>query len=498
MFDPYHKWLGIPTGKRPPTHYQLLAISEGEEDREVIEAATVRQSAYVRNFQKGPNAEEATKLLAEISEARATLTDPARRKEYDGRLAAQRPQPKPVAAAPRAAVAVPAQAVAARLAPPKPPSPKGLKGRKSSSAISVAAVVGIIGVVAIATGIGVYFATRPKNDDLVAAVEKKPDQKNVSTEKENSKPAQESEKPANVGAAAKVERPPQKHNEPKFGPPPGFGQPPPGFGQPPPGFGQPPKGFGPPPGLFKGPQGGMGQPNVGQPGGNVPDPNPNGNQGKKKDDGTVPPKLAAEGIDGLIEMLNGRSFWEVDKAAKQLITTKIDAKRRDDVAKALNSIIETENHFSDAVYDAVAVWWNDETVRVIADKLNSRPFVSNGAIKAAGKMKNPKLALPLCVLLENFFSWEEATRALQQMGPACESNVLLLLNKHRDPKMKIQACKILADAGTEKSLPSLRRAAGEKNTSLAARAAIQQITERTKEKADDGDEEPKGKSSSKK
>ena len=27
VFDSYHKWLGIPEGHRPPTHYQLLGIS---------------------------------------------------------------------------------------------------------------------------------------------------------------------------------------------------------------------------------------------------------------------------------------------------------------------------------------------------------------------------------------------------------------------------------------------------------------------------------------
>ena len=37
MFDPYHKWLGIPKDQRPPTHYQLLGISPTEQDREVIE-----------------------------------------------------------------------------------------------------------------------------------------------------------------------------------------------------------------------------------------------------------------------------------------------------------------------------------------------------------------------------------------------------------------------------------------------------------------------------
>ena len=31
-FDPYRKWLGIPAGSRPPSHYQVLGIDPGERD----------------------------------------------------------------------------------------------------------------------------------------------------------------------------------------------------------------------------------------------------------------------------------------------------------------------------------------------------------------------------------------------------------------------------------------------------------------------------------
>ncbi|MEX2558897.1 MAG: hypothetical protein WD403_03235 [Pirellulales bacterium] len=86
MFDPYRKWLGIPQDSRPPTHYQLLGISPDENDREVIHAAVVRQSAYVRNFQGGQYAEEATRILNEIAAAQLCLLNPARRAEYDAAL----------------------------------------------------------------------------------------------------------------------------------------------------------------------------------------------------------------------------------------------------------------------------------------------------------------------------------------------------------------------------------------------------------------------------
>ena len=89
MFDAYHKWLGIPPGAeaRPPTHYQLLGIARDERDAEVIESAAIRQMAYVRNFQSGAHAKECARILGELSQARLTLRDPAKRAEYDATLA---------------------------------------------------------------------------------------------------------------------------------------------------------------------------------------------------------------------------------------------------------------------------------------------------------------------------------------------------------------------------------------------------------------------------
>ena len=87
MFDAYHKWLGIPKDQRPPTHYQLLGIAAGETDTEVIEEAAVRQTAHVRTYQIGPHAVECTRLLNEISHAKLTLLNPAKRRSYDEQLA---------------------------------------------------------------------------------------------------------------------------------------------------------------------------------------------------------------------------------------------------------------------------------------------------------------------------------------------------------------------------------------------------------------------------
>ncbi len=111
MFDPYRKWLGIPETDRPPTHYQLLGIAPHERDREVIEGASLRQSAYVRNFQKGAHGEHATRLLNEISAARVCLLDPAKARNT---MLACRPRlrrPSPMRSRP--AASLPARARAA-------------------------------------------------------------------------------------------------------------------------------------------------------------------------------------------------------------------------------------------------------------------------------------------------------------------------------------------------------------------------------------------------
>jgi hypothetical protein len=110
MFDPYHKWLGIPRGQRPPTYYQLLGIAPDEDDPEVIAEAALRQTSHVRTYQTGPHARECVELLNEIGRARTTLLDPARRKVYDASLgqgqAAEKSCPVPVSATEEAAAPI--------------------------------------------------------------------------------------------------------------------------------------------------------------------------------------------------------------------------------------------------------------------------------------------------------------------------------------------------------------------------------------------------------
>lgn len=109
MFDPYRKWLGISEANRPPTHYQLLAIEPTETDPDVIRAAVTQRSAYVRNFQAGKHADDATRLLNEIAAAEACLTNKEKRAAYDAELRAKAPNAR--VGAPPAPLAPPASSL---------------------------------------------------------------------------------------------------------------------------------------------------------------------------------------------------------------------------------------------------------------------------------------------------------------------------------------------------------------------------------------------------
>jgi hypothetical protein len=87
VFDPYHKWLGIPRNQRPPTHYQLLGISPDETDPDVIKESALRQTSHVRIYQTGAHGAECTQVLNEIAQARAVVLNPTARTQYDAQLA---------------------------------------------------------------------------------------------------------------------------------------------------------------------------------------------------------------------------------------------------------------------------------------------------------------------------------------------------------------------------------------------------------------------------
>ncbi|MFP6669903.1 MAG: hypothetical protein VB857_00690 [Pirellulaceae bacterium] len=135
QFDPYRKWLGIPSQDQPPNHYQLLGIPALENDPDVIENAANRQMAHVRTFQTGKHSKVSQQILNELSAAKRCLLISEKKADYDAKLKDQLTPASTGAPAGQAALP-PSPAVQQSPPPPSEPTsdPVQVRSRRSSAA----------------------------------------------------------------------------------------------------------------------------------------------------------------------------------------------------------------------------------------------------------------------------------------------------------------------------------------------------------------------------
>lgn len=91
--DVYREWLKIQTPDRPPDLYTLLGLNRFEDDRAVIQKNYRQRSTHVRKYATGKFSKESQDLLDELARAMLTLTDPARKSEYDRKLGRKTKRP---------------------------------------------------------------------------------------------------------------------------------------------------------------------------------------------------------------------------------------------------------------------------------------------------------------------------------------------------------------------------------------------------------------------
>lgn len=83
QLDVYRDWLGITEAARPLNHYQILRLTQFEDDPAKVRAHYRKMNAHVRKFGSGEFATQSQDLLNELAKAMLCLTDAKRKGEYD-------------------------------------------------------------------------------------------------------------------------------------------------------------------------------------------------------------------------------------------------------------------------------------------------------------------------------------------------------------------------------------------------------------------------------
>ncbi len=91
--DVYREWLKIESPERPPDFYTLLGLKRFEDDRAVIQKNYRERSSFARRYATGKFSKESQDLLDELARAMLSLTDPARKNEFDRKLGRKTKRP---------------------------------------------------------------------------------------------------------------------------------------------------------------------------------------------------------------------------------------------------------------------------------------------------------------------------------------------------------------------------------------------------------------------
>ena len=128
-------------------------------------------------------------------------------------------------------------------------------------------------------------------------------------------------------------------------------------------------------------------------------------------------------------------------------------------------------------------WGGKHSVPLLI-KLLEEPLLNNEVFRALGSLKDSRAAVPVAMRLTDRRDREAAYLCLQEMGAAAE-DVVIEIVPNNDPQLSMAAVNLLAEIGTDKCLPMLRKAASKSlspEIRKRAKSAIVRVRKRESEK----------------
>lgn len=196
----------------------------------------------------------------------------------------------------------------------------------------------------------------------------------------------------------------------------------------------------------------------------------------------VPPKIERKELTE-IELrrtlidLKSLNIARRTSAAAKLARAKPSAENQEVAAALIVALHDSEWPIRADAVRALKEWGTDQAYEPILETLSDPQLsVRWAAVDTLTCWKTPQTATALTEHMAAGFDISETSRALRALGPTAEDAVDLLLNQS-DRHVRSEACRILKDIGTRKSIPPLTAVAGSSDdlTAAAAEEALKAI-----------------------
>jgi hypothetical protein len=166
--------------------------------------------------------------------------------------------------------------------------------------------------------------------------------------------------------------------------------------------------------------------------------------------------------------LKSANIAQRNSAAAKLAKVKPSLENAEVVADLIAALNDSEWPVRCNAVRALKAWATDEAYQPVLEKLKDPQLsVRWSTIDTLTRWRNPQTATALARHMAAGFDILETGRALRTLGPTAEDAVDQLLGQS-DPHVRAEACRILRDIGTRKSIPPLITAAHSSDGTTAA------------------------------
>jgi hypothetical protein len=192
---------------------------------------------------------------------------------------------------------------------------------------------------------------------------------------------------------------------------------------------------------------------------------------------------AATGDRELDQLLTdlGAADGAVRKAAAERLTAMKPNPHRPLVAKTLAEELQLAEQFErEPLIRALGVWATAAEVPLLIQLLDNPDIhTRNMTLDALGKLRDERAVKPVVRCFKEFNTRWHSEQALKALGPLAEKEVLALLEQP-ERELWVPAIYVLAEIGTEQSLPALREASKTFEMKGVAEGVMMKIQQRMK------------------